>query len=448
MPWRALSRWLGCLLLTLSLACSAVAGELLQLYREALSYDARFAAVQAEYRAGREALVQGRSGLLPSIGLDAQGLWSDKHYELAAEEAWAIRQRSSSYSVQLVQPLFRWRNWVQYRQGQLQTALAASRLESARQELLLRVAEAYFAVLSAQDIHDAVSQLYAAEAEQLAGARRRFELGDASRAEVHEAQAAFDRTAARQIEVRADLEVARHALMRTVGGKVESLEGIGEGVVFEPPQPPQVDEWIMAARQDHPDVQAQELLREISVQEVRSRKAEHLPTLDLVVSQGMQENPDSSSRRTDTTGIGLRLSLPLYEGGALTSSVREGQALAAKAEADLEDARRAAELETREAWLRISSGIARIEALEAARLSSQASLESSHLGQRLGVRSMLDVLDAQSQLADTLQQLSQARYDTLLSKLRLKAATGALSEADLRGIDALSTGRRPTLSAR
>jgi len=436
MPMREMKRWLSQVLVLLCLMGSAQAADLLQVYRQALLNDAQFAAAQAQQRAGLELVEQRRAGLLPQLSLDAQNTWNQTQYEVVAGYI-EHRQQSRTYNIQLVQPLFRWQNWVQYQQGGQQTALAANRLSSAYQELLLRVAEAYFEVLNAQDVLAAVRQLRSADAEQLAGARKNFELGNVSIADVHEAQASFDRASAQSIKAESDFELARHALARIIGRQPGSLLGLRIGVALDPPQPGNIEAWVVAAEQGGLEVQAQELLLNIAQDEVRSRKAEHLPTLDLVASQNMQPRPNVGTERSESTSIGFRLSMPLYGGGRPSSAVREAQALQVKTEAELEDARRAATLAVRQAWLGVVGGMAQVRALEAAKISAKSALDANRLGYKVGVRIIIDVLEVQSQFAETLQQLSRARYDTVLAQLRLKAAVGSLAEADLRELNTL-----------
>ncbi|WP_296216691.1 TolC family outer membrane protein [Pseudomonas sp. UBA2684] len=429
-------QWLALAVLFCALSLPLQAADLLQAYREALQHDVQFAAAQAQYKAGLEQRAQRRAGLLPQLSMDAQNTWNQTQYEVASGDV-EYRQQNRTYSIQLVQPLFRWQSWVQYQQGRQLSALAASRQSIAYQELVLRVAEAYFNVLNAEEVFGAVIQLRTADAEHLASARKNFELGNVSIADVHEAQASFDRALAQAIKAENDLELARHALARVIGRQPEHLLTLRPGIVLKAPQPNRVDAWVEAATQGNFGVQAQELSLHIASDEVRSRQAEHLPTLDLVASQNMHERPNLGTERSESASVGLRLSMPLYGGGRTSSAVREAQSLKVQAEAELEDARRAAALAAREAWLGVVGGMAQIRALEAATRSAQSAVDANRLGYKVGVRIGIDVLEVQSQLSDTVQQLSRARYDTLLAQLRLKAAVGSLGEADLHEVNAL-----------
>ena len=417
----------------------ALAADLMQVYRDALANDAKFSAARAQYEAGQEKVVQGRAGLLPQIGLGADTTWNDADLKLKGGVSNDYTYNSNGYGVQLTQPLFRWQNWVQFKQGELQTALADTQFGIARQDLVLRVAEAYFNVLNAQDALDAVTQLRTAAAEQLELAKTSFEVGTVTITDVHEAQSRFDLASAQEIAAQNQLEVARQTLAQVIGKQPEPLAGLREGVALQRPQPENIADWVAAAESGSFGVQAQQLAREIAAREVERARAGHLPTVDIVASHGVNNRPQPSTDRSEATTIGLQLNLPLYAGGRVSSVSREAAALRMKADADLEDARRSAALAARQSWLGVTSGMAQVKALEAARVSSLSALEANKLGYEVGVRINIDVLNAQTQLADTLQQLSRARYDTLLAQLRLKAAAGTLGEDDVAAINALLT---------
>ena len=414
----------------------AMAADLMQVYQDALANDAKFAAARAQLEAGQESVVQGRAGLLPQLGLSADAAWNDA--EIKSNMGTSSGDYDSrGYGVQLTQPLFRWQNWVQFKQGELRTALAGAQFGVQQQDLVLRVAEAYFNVLNAQDVVDAVTQLRKAAGEQRELARTSFEVGTVTITDVHEAQSRFDLASAQEIAAQNQLEVARQTLAQIIGKQPDALAGLREGVTLSRPQPDNIADWVSAAESGSLGVQAQQLVREIAAQEVERARAGHLPTVDLVASHGVRHKPQLATDRSEATLVGVQLNLPLYAGGRVSSVTREAAALRFKADADLEDARRSAALAARQSWLGVTSGMAQIKALEAARVSSSSALEANKLGYEVGVRINIDVLNAQTQLADTLQQLSRARYDTLLAQLRLKAAAGTLGEDDVRAINAL-----------
>lgn len=409
---------------------SAQADELLNHFRGALEHDAQFAIARALNKAGEEESELGLAGLLPSLSLEAQSNWSHAQFGAVGGSS-ESRHQNSNYSVQLRQPIFRWQQWGRYQQGQQQHALSRLQLGIAAQALIMRVAKSYFDVLVAQEVLDVLGRLREVEAEQLAGAKKQFELGGVSIADVHEAQASFDLVSARIIAARSKLGLARHELSRITGMPVRKLREATARVDMALPLPSRVDAWMVSALRSSLEIQAQEVLLDIAKSEVQIRKAEHLPSLDLVASTSMLQTSGAGAARGVSSTIGVRMSMPLYAGGGASSGVRKAASLAAKAEHELEDARRAVASRVREAWAGVTDGVEQVKALEAAKVSSESALAANKLGYKLGERTGRDVLEMQSQYSDTLQRLSNARYDILLAQLRLKAAVGTLNEGDL-----------------
>ncbi len=322
-------------------------------------------------------------------------------------------------------------------------SLADAQFEVARQDLIVRVSDAYFAVLNAQEVLSSLRSLHEANGQQLELAKKSFEVGTVTVTDVHEAQSRFDLTSAQVIAATSALEIAQHNLARIIGHTLDGVQGLREGASLARPQPDDIDQWVNAATRFSYGVQSQEISSRIADREVSRNRAGHLPTVD-VVAQYAESNAGANSfgsGRSENTvrTIGLELQVPIYQGGLVTSRTREAAALLTKAEANLDDARRRAALDARESYLGVVNGLAQVKALEAARVSSQSALDANKLGYEVGVRINIDVLNAQSQLADTEQQLAKARYDALIAQLRLKAAAGALGEDDVEQINALLT---------
>jgi outer membrane protein len=425
---------LALVLLLTTMACAA--DDLVSAYRAALLHDPQWSAANAEHLAGQESEVQARAGLWPELSLQAQQAWTRTQYQLE-HETMSDSRRNQTLSIQLVQPLFRWKHWVQYQQGTQQAALATCRFHEARQALLLRVAEAYFEVLGTEAQVHALRQQQTAGVQLLASARKHFELGNASITDVHDAQASAEQTEAALIAAISQVEKARHALASMTGRSPGVLRDLREGVQFPAPAPADIAFWLASARQDAYAVQVQALRLAIAQNEVRNRNAEHLPTLDLVASRGIQHQPSIGNERSDLSSISLRFQLPLYGGGRATSAVRQAQALRAQSEALHEDAMRIAQLQVHEAWLEIRDGQAQARSLGTAKSSATTALEANRLGYQVGVRVSRDVLDAQGRLTEVTQRLARVRYAILLAQLRLKAAVGGLMEKDLHAVNEL-----------
>jgi outer membrane protein len=413
------------------------AHDLITLYQQAKAHDARFAASLAQREAGQEKAVQARAGLLPNLTAQGSTQWNRMDSSTGMDRGY----NTHGWTVQLSQPLFRWQNVVQARQGKIGTVLADLELAIARQSLLLRVSEAYFNVLHAQESLDAIEQLLAASQAQLALAKASFEVGTVTITDVHEAQSRFDLATAQKLAGENALELARQNMAHVAGAlPAGPLASLPPKASLPPPEPADPQAWIEQARAQGYGVQVQQLLREMARAEVERSRALHFPTVDLVATRaynGTGFNAQGLPSQIHSHGIGVQVSIPLFQGGATQSRLREAHALETKSEADEEEALRSAGLTAHQAYLGVSHGLAHIHALEAAERSSLSALEANQLGYEVGVRINMDVLNAQSQLADTRQKLSRARYDTLLNQLRLKAAAGLLDEAALEAVDAL-----------
>ena len=414
----------------------ADAANLTDIYRLAQQNDAVYASAQAAYQAGMEKLLQARSLLLPSLNL-AAGL---NHYETDTNVSDPKHYTSPGLTLTLIQPLYRKQNLEALEQARLQVQAVEAQLKLARQSLILRTAQAYFDVLQAQDNLATAQAQKAAIAQQLAQARKSFEVGAATIVDSHEAQASFDATVALEIAAGNDLEVKRRTLEKLIMAEAPKLDPLASNVAAPRPQPDDMNAWVKQAEADSLSVAVGLANAEIARREVARQNAGYLPTLDLAVSYGLTNNTvvgSVSGVDSRSAAIGLQLGWNLYQGGATRSLVREAVANQEKARFDLENARRQAALDTRQAYLGVVSGDARVAALQQAVVSSETQLKSTKLGQEVGVRTAVDVLNAEQQLYSAQRDLAAARYAALISGLNLKAAAGVLSEADMQALDAL-----------
>lgn len=430
------------ILLTLvSVSASLQAADLMQVYRSAQENDPVFAAAQATLDAGREKMPQGRAGLLPTVSMSANTLWNQNDVLLRnTNQSSSPRFNSHGYTLALTQPLFRWQNWVAYDQSRFQVVQAEANFVQARQDLILRVAQAYFDVNYATESLAAVRANKAAIAQQLESAKKNFEVGTATITDTHEAQARFDLASAQEIAAESDLEVKQSALQVIVGKNPGLLAQTRKDAELQSPQPRDMAAWVEAAETGSISVQLQQAAAEIAAREVDKQRAGHYPTVDLVANKGKSVGLASTAIGvvdTDFQNIGLQLNIPLFAGGATMSRQREAVANRAAAESTLESTRRAAAQTARQHYLGVVNGLAQVKALKAALVSSQSALESNKLGYEVGVRINIDVLNAENQVYVTRRDLAKAVLDTLLSQLRLKAATAALGEEDVAAINAL-----------
>lgn len=419
------------------------AADLMQIYRQAQDNDPTFAAARSVLDAGREKAPQGRAGLLPSLNLSGNTAWNKN--EISVHDGATLAKpnfNSNAYQLTLTQPLFRWQNWVGYKQSEIQVAQAEANFALARQDLILRVAQAYFDVNYATENLKAVGANKAAIAQQLASAKKNFEVGSATITDTHEAQARYDLALAQEIAAESDLEVKQHALEAIIGKEAGLLASIRKDAPLTPPQPNDMRQWVAAAEKDSLNVQIQQANADIAAREVDKQRAGHYPTLDLVANQGHSKsfstiNGTPGAYDTDYANIGVQLNIPLFQGGLTASRQREAAANRGAAESSLEASRRGAALAARQYYLGVANGLAQVQALKAALLSSQSALESNKLGYEVGVRINIDVLNAENQVYVTRRDLAKATLDTLMAQLRLKAAVGALGDDDVAQINAL-----------
>jgi len=297
------------------------------------------------------------------------------------------------------------------------------------------VAQAYFDLLAAEDTLALVGAQKTAISEQLAQARRNFEVGTATITDTHEAQARYDLSSAQEISALNDREARRRALQQLTGKEYGALKALRSDIKLSPPNPNIMQSWVdLAEKQSYP-VLVQEAGTEIAALEARRNRAGHYPTLDAVgtVGQGFQTGSQLATIGSDVTNatIGLQFNWSLYQGGAISSREREAAANLERSRQDLENARRSSAFSTRQSYLAVLAGVAQVRALEQALVSTQSALDSNRLGYEVGVRINIDVLHAQQQVFSTKRDLAVARYNTITNTLRLKAAAGALRVEDL-----------------
>jgi len=420
----------------------AQAENLLDIYRLARQNDLTLVQAQANYQANLERSVQGTGQLLPTVAFSAARYSVSQDIQQPAPPS-SNNYDSDAYVLQVTQPLYRKINFAAYAQGKAIASQAEAELAIARGELMMRSVQAYFDVLSAADTLAFARTEKAAIEGQLHLAERNFAVGNATVVDVHEARARHDLAVAQEVADDNNLQVRREALTILVNATPEKLAPLVSNLPLQSPDPQDVKLWSKSALENNPLIKAQERAVQVADEEIEKNRGGHYPTLDLVASHGYNQTNSIFSPAVfeyTTNQIGVQLQVPLYAGGITQSRVREAEARRDQARAALDLARRTVTRLTREAYLAITGGIARVRALEQAQTSSKKALESTLIGYESGVRTGVDVLNAQRDLYRTQRDLAQARYTYLLSRLRLKFAVGILSEADLDGVNALLAG--------
>ncbi|MBC7603107.1 MAG: TolC family outer membrane protein [Ramlibacter sp.] len=427
------------LALLAAFALPASAENLQQLYEMARAYAATWQSSKAQYDANLYRSEQARAGLLPIANATAGLSRSQFENTLPAIDRQITTQNAT---ISASQPLYRPANLATWEQARRQVDLAQAQLNAASQDLIIRVSQAYFDVLAAQDTLTFVRAQKAAVAEQLSSAKRNFEVGTSTITDTREAQARYDLVIAQEIQADNDLRVKKLALDSLVGKPDVQPAALLVPLTIPGPVPPDVNVWVQQGEEYSPSISQAKSAVEIAQLETEKAKAGHKPTLDLTASYNVTRNPGGNtsvptSTRSNTSTIGLAFNLPLFAGFATQNRIRETLSLEEKAQADLESTRRNVAQATRTAYYGVVSGQGQVKALEAAEASSQSALEANRLGYQVGVRINIDVLNSQSQLFQTKRDLAQARYNVLVGQLKLKQANGTLVPEDLTRLNAL-----------
>lgn len=399
-----------------------------QAYEAAFENDATIRASRASAESSRERLPQARAQLRPnvslSVGRNFNDLTTHGHNFLGQPTTSETNYYSGNQTLAVRQPIYRPFLHAQLRQAEAQVRDADAALERDEQALVVRVGETYFEALLARDQLALVLAQKATYTTQLDAARKGLEAGSGTRTDVDEAQARLDMTFAQELEARQNEGYTRHRLEVLTGQKVDVLAGLdAERFMPQGLVPVSVDEWIDRAEDRSPELQSLRAQVEIAQQEIDKSKAGHMPTLDAV-AQWARTNSDSVTSvnsRYDNKTIGLQLSIPLYAGGYVSSTVRQAAAAQVRAQEMLEAARRDLGVRVHREFRGVTEGVLRIKALQQAVRSAEQAVLSSRKSFEAGVRTTVDVLNAEQQRVMALRDLAQARYLYLVSRLRLQS---------------------------
>ena len=416
--------------------------DLLTIYRDALANDSVYASARFTRQAADERTPQARAALLPNVNAGVGA--SDNYFKYDASPVFDSFSRtywSWGPTISMTMPIYRPQNWDVLDQAKLTVTAAEATFAQARQDLILRVTQAYFDVLAAQDALSAIEANKRAVSENLAQAKREFEVGTKTIVDTTEAQARYDQIVAQEQVARGDLIVKRYALRAIIGRDAGDLAALRDAPQLEPPAPADVEAWAKRAEENNPNVAVAQASAQIARIDTRRNRDAHLPTVDLVASAGRSRASGSSTSSvpfTATSGsIGVQLNVPIYSGGLIQSRVREALSNEERARFDLESARRTASLGARQAYVGVDYGLAQVRSLESAEVSAKSQLDATRLGYQVGVRINLEVLNATTQLFTTQRDLKKSRYDFLVSGLRLMSAVGSLDDKDVDSINAL-----------
>lgn len=431
------------LALALTLACCPLlsqADNLMEVYQLAADGDPQLRQAEAAYRSTAESRSQARAQILPQLTLSANALRERQEVVSSSSPFFSpttFYSTTKSYDLNLSQALYHRDAFVQLRQSDAATAQAEATYRAAEQGLAVRAADRYFNVLAAVDNLDFAQAEKKANQRLLEQAKQRFEVGLIAITDVHEAQAAYDLAVAREITAENQLAVSREELREMTGKFHAALQPLKTEITLPSPQPAEVEKWVETALAQNLELLAAQAGVDKAREDVELQRAGHFPQLDAVASYGYSDVSAGLFGGSETTDgrIGLQLSLPLYQGGATSSRVRAASYGLTQSKEALEQQRRATDRQTRSAYLTVIDTINSVNALKQALVSTQSALEATEAGYEVGTRTIVDVLQAQRNLYDAQRNYAKARYDYVVSSLRLKQAAGMLEAKDVEEIN-------------
>ena len=431
----------------LALACAgtAQAQSLQQLYDAARDYDAAYRSTRAQADSVVFKAEQSRALRRPTVNAIGTVVMNDANTPYTSIVGTTTNREAIELSAQ--QPLFNRPNDRTIAQAERSIEIAQAQLLLAEQDLIIRVTQAYFDVLGAADALTTVQASKKAIVEQLASAKRNFEVGTATITDTREAQAKFDLVVAQELAAENDLNIKRLALASVVGRRGVSPKPIALPFAVPPLVPADMEEWVTRADEVSPSLRQLRLSLDVARLEIEKARAGHLPTVGVSASLSEAHTRLKAESRSSpfppssgsglTSNIALQVNLPLFAGWSVQNRIKETLSLEEKTASDLEAGRRGVAQNTRAAFLGVQSLAAQVSALEAAEASNKLSLEATQLGYKVGVRVNIDVLNAQTQLFQTQRDLAKARYDVILNRLKLRQASGVLAPQDIFTVEAL-----------
>ncbi|AKJ93973.1 type I secretion protein TolC [Thioalkalivibrio versutus] len=428
--------------LALVISAPAAASSLLEVYERAATEDAELRTAEAEYRGVLENRPITRSALLPQISgqAEAGAFYRDDRNRPGSDDG-----RQTSFGVNLSQSIYDRRNYIDLVQVDLEIARAEAELDSARQDLILRVSQAYFDVLIAQETLDFRRAEVEAIERQLEQTERRFEVGLVARTDVTEAQAQRDLAEAERISAENQLDLTREQLAVITNTYWDQLDMLRDDAELTPPDPADPQAWVDIALANNLELAAQRLSTESAREQIQRQRAEGLPRINLNASvnenryHGLDAGTTGGAMFFEGTEaqVGIQLEIPFYTGGrvsALTRQARENFQAAQEGQSLVE---RRTTQDTRSAYLSVISNNSRVRALEQALASTQSAFEAAEAGFEVGTRTQVDVLLALREVFRAERDYAEARYGFLSESLRLQRAAGRLSVTDLEAINRL-----------
>lgn len=442
---------LTALALSLNPLLPASALGFMEAYRAALQNDPTYQAAIAENEAGQQNRAMGRAGLLPQISANASRarVRGEREYNtqtLSGNVIEPLSYFSTSRTVQVRQSVLNMAAIANFRQGRARAEYSTEVFRGKQNDLALRLSSAYFQALLSQHAIDLAQAKVQSIEQQLKTAEVQFKAGDGTVTDVDEARARRDLAQAQLIEARNQLTVAMRSLQELVGDKPVSLAQLKADFAKQlKPELETLDTWLDRALETSADIAAQRRALEVAEREVDKNRAGHLPTVDVYASSGRSQSDSFSSINQEyrTRQLGVQVNIPIFSGGYTNAATTQAIANRERARNELEATVNKTHIEVTKQYSGTVSGLAKVQALELAVKSSEQALESTKMGFKAGMRSNVDILNAEEQLYTSRRDLAEAKYVYLLSRLRLKAAAGQLSEADMGEVDSYFGAEKP-----
>jgi len=420
--------------------------NLLDIYNEALQNDPTYRAAEYSYLADKEIVVQGRAALLPSLTLSGSTNWNEYYQDKQLQQQY----NSFSSSARITQPLFRLDTWFQFRQARSLTDAAEADFAYEQQNLLVRTADLYFGVLRAVDNLNAAISEEKAIKKQLDQAQQRFEVGLSAITGVQEAQLAFDLSKASRINIEGKLFSSREALNALIGREIFSLSELGDSLVVSNPSPVSKEKWVELALTNNFQLKASYLRKKAAKNSARSAASNHLPKIDIVGTESESETNQFNYEGLNFNGqgipvpaitgrrnFGIQFSMPLFQGGAVSSKRKQAYLKYDQATENTLFAERKVIQEVRSQYSNVLTLVANVTAQTQAVKSATSALEATQVGYKVGTRNVVDLLQAEKNLYSAEKNLSNAKYDYILSNLRLLLASGTISPSEIISINSL-----------
>ncbi len=414
----------------------AIAVDFLQALEQAEKIDPEILAAEFEYQATLETRAQSKSALLPTIELS---VFTSQTKQVTTNSSiptiipnGSIDINTDGYSLSLSQSIYSHGLYKQLEQTDINIALSTAKINAQRQTLILRVADAYFLVLGAEDNLRFAQAEKEAIGQQLEQTKKRFDVGLIAITDVKESQAKYDVSVAQQIDAENKLAVTMEALRSLIGVMPVTLQSLSEDISLLVPEPANIDKWTDNAKQNNLSLQAARLSYDVARKQIDINKSGHYPYLGLSVKQNYTR-PDGGnlSSNSKDTSVLLQLTIPVYSGGLTSAKTRQAVLQAEQARALRDKAYRQAIQQVRESYLGVTTSIAQVKAFKQSLISTQAAYEATQAGFDVGTRTAVDVLASLREQYRAERDYAKARYTYVLNLLKLKSAAGILSKQDV-----------------